>query len=52
MPPNLIQACPDLSPLNDGTGAAVLRKIVEVSKLYYECQRRHGALVKAVTKGE
>lgn len=31
------------------TGAAVLRKIIEVSAMYYECQRRHGALVDAVS---
>ncbi len=37
-----------LTPLADGTGASVLRKIIEVSELYYECRRKHAALVDAV----
>lgn len=48
LPPSLTSPCPDLSPLSDGTGASVLRKLIEVAEQYYECQRKHGALVEAV----
>ena len=33
--------------LTDGSAATVLRKVIEISEQYYECQRRHGALVEA-----
>jgi hypothetical protein len=29
-------------------GATVLRKLIEVSELYYDCRRKHAALVDAV----
>lgn len=45
----LTQECPALSALSDGSGAAVLRKLIEVSEKYYECRRKHSALVEAVT---
>lgn len=48
LPANLTSHCPNLEPLSDGTGASVLRKLIEVSELYYECQRKHKALVEAV----
>lgn len=48
LPANLTQPCPDLTPLETATGAAVLRKIVETAELYYECQARHRALVDAL----
>jgi hypothetical protein len=49
LPPNLTAPCPDLTPLTDASAAAVLRKLTEVAESYYACQRRHGALTKAVT---
>lgn len=49
LPANLTSPCPDLTPLEDGTGASVLRKLVELSSKYYDCQARHAALVKAVS---
>ena len=37
-----------LPQLADGTSGTVLRWIVEASEQYYECRRKHGALVEAV----
>jgi hypothetical protein len=37
-----------LAPLSDGSGAAVLRKLVEVSEQYHDCRRKHDALADAV----
>ena len=48
IPANLTAPCADLTPLEEGTGAAVLRKIVEVAEMYYDCRRKHEALVEAV----
>lgn len=48
LPADLVQACPDLTPIEDGTAAAVLRKLVEASQAYYDCQARHAGLVEAV----
>lgn len=48
IPPSLTSPCPDLSPLSDGTGASVLRKLIEVAEQYYDCQRKHRELVNAV----
>jgi hypothetical protein len=48
IPPSLTSPCPDLEALQDGTGAAVLRKLIEVAEQYYDCQRKHRALVEAV----
>jgi len=48
LPPNLVQPCPDLMLLEDGTGAAVLRKLVEVSEQYHACQSGKSALIEAV----
>lgn len=45
---SLIQPCQDLTPLDDGAGASVLRKLVEVSDAYYVCAVRHAQLVKAI----
>ena len=45
---SLTAECPVLSPLAEGTGAAVLRKMIEVSDAYYDCAARHRALVNAV----
>lgn len=40
--------CPELKPLASGTGKAVLNKLVEVSKAYYDCRSRHRRLADAV----
>lgn len=47
-PPNLLAACPDLHPLEDGTAGAVLASIVELAEMYYDCQAKHAALAEAV----
>lgn len=49
IPASLTASCADLTPLADGSGASVLRKLVEVSKMYHECKRRHTALSEAVS---
>ncbi len=49
IPANLRQPCPLPLPLpHDGTGAAVLRTMVEWGQLYRECASRHAELVQAV----
>src|SRR3990167_5174616 len=48
LPPNLLTPCPLLSNLENGSGAAVLRKFVDVGQLYHECRQRHDALINAV----
>ena len=48
LPADLTRRCPDLTPLEDGTKAAVLRKLAEVGALYYDCQATHDGLVEAV----
>ena len=48
IPASLRQPCPQLHPPADGTGAAVLRTMVEWAALYRECAGRHRALVEAV----
>jgi hypothetical protein len=45
---NLTAPCPDLTPLDDGLAATVLRKLVEVGEAYRLCAARHAELVKAV----
>jgi hypothetical protein len=50
LPVNLTRLCPDLTPLEEGSGAAITRKLVEVSELYYDCQRRHRALVESLSR--
>ena len=45
---NLIQPCPKLSPLSDGSAASLLNKIIEISQQYYDCSRQLSALVDAV----
>lgn len=47
-PAALLARCPPLAPLADGTGAALLSKIVEVSGQYYACAARLDALIDAV----
>ena len=48
LPANLLTPCPDLEPLNDGSAETILRTLVEVSQLYYECQSRQASLAAAV----
>lgn len=48
IPANLTSPCPLLTPLADGSGASVLRKLVEVSEYYHDCRRRHDALIDAI----
>lgn len=48
LPPSLLTECPLLTPLPDGTRAAVARKLVEVAESYYDCRSKHRALVEAV----
>lgn len=48
IPANLRQPCPPLLPPADGTGATVLRTMVEWAGMYRECADRHGRLVEAV----
>lgn len=48
LPESLTRPCEKLEPLDNGTGGAVLKKLIEVSERYYECARRHKALVDAV----
>lgn len=49
VPASLRQACPPLSPPPDGSGAAVLRTLVEWAGLYRECADRQAQLVRALT---
>lgn len=49
MPASLRQPCPPLQPPADGTGAAVLRTLVEWAGQYRECADRHQQLAQAVT---
>ena len=48
IPANLTSPCPSLTPLDEGSGAAVLRKVVEISEQYYDCARKHKGLANAV----
>lgn len=50
IPAALTQPCPPLTPLADGTGAAVLKKLVEVAGQYHECAAAKDALDTAVTR--
>ena len=49
LPPSLLQPCPDLTKLESGSAADILRKLVEVSEQYYECADKHKALAEAVS---
>ena len=46
-PADLAQPCEPLAPLADGIAATVLRWAVATVEQYQDCQRRHGALVRA-----
>lgn len=50
IPASLRQPCPEPLPLPaDGTGASVLRTMVEWAAMHRECAARHRALVEAVS---
>jgi len=48
IPANLLQPCPNLSQLEQGTGKEVLLWAVETVAKYNECEAKHTALVKAL----
>ena len=48
VPASLRQPCPPLQPPADGTGAAVLRTLVEWAGQYRECADRHRQLAGAL----
>lgn len=48
IPASLRQPCPPLQPPADGSGATVLRTMVEWAGMYRECADRHRQLVEAV----
>ncbi|WP_445304385.1 hypothetical protein [Nitrosovibrio sp. Nv4] len=50
MPANLLSPCPPLTPLENKTGAAIVRKFVEVGELYNNCAMGKAALIEAVKK--
>ncbi len=47
LPASLRQPCPPLPLPADGSGAAVLRTMVEWGAMYRECADRHAAVVRA-----
>jgi hypothetical protein len=51
IPANLMQPCQPLTPLTDATGAFLLRKLVEVSSMYYDCSDAHNKLIEANQNG-
>lgn len=48
IPANLLEPCPDLQKLEDGTGRVLLIWSVDTVAKYNECKSRHGAIVKAL----
>jgi hypothetical protein len=48
LPADLLTQCPNLLPLDDAVADSVLRKIVEISEMYYECARGKSALIEAI----
>lgn len=51
LPANLIQPCPPLTDLEDAKGGTVLRKLIEVAEMYYDCAQSKQALIDAVQPG-
>jgi energy-converting hydrogenase Eha subunit F len=49
-PKELMVLCQPLTPLSDGTGGTVLKKVVEISGQYYSCAEVHNELVKALNE--
>ena len=50
IPANLKQECPELRKLESGTGAEVLRVMVDDRRKYVECAQGKKALIDAVEK--
>lgn len=48
VPASLLQPCPPLTPLEGMTGEIMLKKIIEVSHLYYDCADGKEKLIDAV----
>jgi hypothetical protein len=44
---SLTEECPHLTVLTDGSAGAVLRKLIEVSDLYYDCALSKKKLIEA-----
>lgn len=51
-PAEAVQSCPDLSELESAGFSDVVRKLDDVSTLYYLCQSKHRELVEWVERGE
>lgn len=51
-PAEAVQVCPDLTAIKSAGFADVVRKLDEVSTLYYQCQHKHGELVEWVQRGK
>lgn len=52
IPPNLLTKCDNLSKLEGTTGKAIMPWIIQTSAQYKECQAKHNALIKVVSKPE
>jgi len=48
IPANLLQPCPTLNKIEDGTGKEVLLWAVDTVAKYNECDAKHAALVKSL----
>ena len=48
IPANLLESCPDLQKLEDGTGRTLLLWSVDTVAKYNECKSKHGTVVKAL----
>jgi hypothetical protein len=48
VPVSLLQPCPPLAPLDGISGADMLRKLVEVGRMYNDCADSMDALIEAV----
>ena len=48
IPANLLQPCPNLNEIEQGTGKSIMLWAVDTVAKYNECDARHKALVKAL----
>ena len=48
IPANLLQPCPNLIEIEQGTGKAIMLWTVDTMAKYNECDAKHAALVKAL----
>lgn len=51
-PAEAVQVCPDLTAIKSASFSDVVRKLDEVSNLYYQCQHKHGELVQWIDRGD